>query len=505
MKYVAIASVVSIGGFVMLYENDYHFQTQVDGAMRIGAYGLVAVLVFGLIYAFFRYLMPAINDSLDRANERKLKQSRFAPSTTGLYELPANWMHDERTLQALLMAAVQSQIENPRTLVNPTSEAQLATNAPGMIVDKELPPITDLATLNFKPSRERILLGLGENNEHITVSVPQLCHVAFVGATGGGKSNLMRLVIPQLLAVGADVILADPHYADYDVESGDDWRAIREKMSTRPAIKPSEIDAVLNYFIEQLHKRLELRASGKSWGRSLFLAFDELPVIVDSVKDAPERLGKILREGRKVGLYTIGASQDFLVKTIGGSTGIRDCYRTAVYVGGDRVSASSLLDMPQKTIDDSKLSMGIAYLRCAVTQPARIVRIPYASNQGVAGLLGVSSTVSSENTLDTNGYAPNGVDAIDTLENSGLGGNCQTIDISDIPHSNGVNSSVNTSQSVDTDSDTRKYWYCKVLSEQGLSKTAIIKQVWSNLNGRNYSDISAEYDAIIARIKSEEV
>ena len=129
---------------------------------------------------------------------------------------------------------------------------------------------------------------------------------------------------------------------------------------------------------------------GEKVGAPLFLAYDELPVIVDTVKDAPERLGRILREGRKVQILTVGASQEFLVKTIGGSSGARDQYRTAYYVGGDRTSASALLDLPARTIDDGPLGHGVALLRSKATPAARLVRVPLASNQGIAQMLGAA-------------------------------------------------------------------------------------------------------------------
>jgi hypothetical protein len=163
-----------------------------------------------------------------------------------------------------------------------------------------------------------------------------------------------------------------------------------------PAVKPRDIDAMLDYMCSELDTRLELRNKGEKLPPPLFLAYDELPVIVDTVKDAPERLGRILREGRKVAILTVGASQEFLVKTIGGSSGARDQYRTAYYVGGDRTSASALLDLPARTIDDGPLGHGVALLRSKATPAARLVRVPLASNQGINLLLGAADVATTE-------------------------------------------------------------------------------------------------------------
>lgn len=252
----------------------------------------------------------------------------------------------------------------------------------------ELPGVTDLAALNWRPSIDAILLAVGEGGERITVPAKALCHVALVGSTGGGKSNLLRLLLPQLQACGARVVLADPHFAPVDPESGEDWRPIASRLHMAPAVAPAEIAALFGYLVDELERRLALRRAGKKWGPPLFLALDELPVIADSVDGAVDELGRLLREGRKVSLYSVGASQSMLVKVIGGDSSAREAYRTAFYVGGDLRSAATLLDLAQREIAEGALGRGVAYLRSAATAPARLVRVPYASNEGIGGLLG---------------------------------------------------------------------------------------------------------------------
>jgi hypothetical protein len=254
-----------------------------------------------------------------------------------------------------------------------------------------LPGVTDLASLAFRPSLESILLALGDGGERVTVSAKALCHVALVGSTGGGKSNLIRLLLPQLQACGARVVLADPHFAPVDLETGEDWRPIAARLHMAPAVAPGEIAALLAYLTDELERRLELRRAGTRWGPPLFLALDELPVIADTVPGAVDELGRLLREGRKVSLYSVGASQSMLVKVIGGDSSAREAYRTAFYVGGDLRSATVLLDLAQRDIAEGALGQGVAYLRSRATSPARLVRVPLASNAAVAGLLDVGS------------------------------------------------------------------------------------------------------------------
>lgn len=250
-----------------------------------------------------------------------------------------------------------------------------------------LPGPVDLAALDVRPSEQRILLGMDEHGP-IAVSVQQLCHVALLGSTGGGKSNLLRLLVPQLQAIGAEVGLADPHYAPIDPESGDDWRLIEQRLRFAPAVKAGEIDQLLDYMTEELDRRLERRRKNERVGKPLFLAFDELPSIADTVHNAIPRLGRLLREGRKVHLLTLGASQSMLVKEVGGSSALRDQYRTAVYVGGDRKSAAAILDIAERAIDDGPLGGGVVLLRSEATKPPRLVRVPLVSNEAIAALLG---------------------------------------------------------------------------------------------------------------------
>lgn len=255
-----------------------------------------------------------------------------------------------------------------------------------------LPGVVDLATLGHTPRLDSILLGLGPGGERITVPVGRLCHVALVGATGGGKSNLLRLLIPQLQAIGARVTLADPHYAPYDPETGEDWRPIADRLHLEPARTPDQIGALLDYLHGELHARLERRNRGEPPGPPLFLAYDELPVIVDAVKGAMDAIADLARQGRKVRLYVLGASQTMLVKAVGGDSAARDQFRTAFYVGGDVRSAAALLDLPQRDIAEGALTVGVAYLRSAATTPPCLVRVPLASNAGVAALLSAGVT-----------------------------------------------------------------------------------------------------------------
>jgi hypothetical protein len=327
----------------------------------------------------------------DRAAARR----RLLPDANGRYALP---LEAAQTIALALVEQSRAQQAVPHTFsprieLQAAAQPRLATNTNeigSQLVDPPvLPSRVDLADLlmSHRPSVDRILLAVGPGGVPLTVHAGDLCHVALAGATGGGKSNIMRLLLSQLLAAGAQVVLADPHYTPLDVDSGDDWRPIAGRLKLAPAVNAPDIGHLLTWLAtEELPRRLELRRAGQRVGAPLFLAIDELPAIVADVKDAPAHMSRILREGRKVGLLTIGAAQDFLVKTLGGTGAVRDCYRTAFYVGGDQQTARVLLDVPGR-VDDGQLGQGLAFLRSRVTTPAQLVRVPLASNRAITGLL----------------------------------------------------------------------------------------------------------------------
>lgn len=267
-----------------------------------------------------------------------------------------------------------------------------------------LPGVTDAVTIGHRAHRAAILLALAPGGTPVTVPLSALCHVALVGATGAGKSNALRLLLPQLLAVGARVSLCDPHYTAQDADSGDDWRPIAARLAGAPAVAARDIDAEIDRLCTELHQRLAIRRDGGTVGAPWFLAVDELPVIADTVPDAMPRLTSLLREGRKVGLYVLGASQSMLVKALGGDSSARDAYRTCIYSGGDIRSASALLDIPQRDIPESALGPGVAMVRAAGIA-AQVVRIPYASNAYLHQVLPLPATGSGSGSGSGSGAA----------------------------------------------------------------------------------------------------
>ncbi len=254
----------------------------------------------------------------------------------------------------------------------------------------------------FTPSLDRLFLGVLPDGTPIFCAAKDLCHVALAGTTGGGKSSILRLLLAQLCYAGACVLLLNPHYTHCDIEAdpAEDWTPFERYLLHDPlACRAYE---VIEFYLKHvacdlLPRRLEQYAHSQPLGKPYFLAIEELPAIVANVKHAPEYLATILREGRKVGIYLITVAQDFLVKTIapgGGGGAVRDCYRTAYYVGGDGTTAKVLLDVPMSLLPEQELGQGTVLLRSSrvpLVKQACLVRVPYVDNPALYRLLGPST------------------------------------------------------------------------------------------------------------------
>jgi hypothetical protein len=250
-----------------------------------------------------------------------------------------------------------------------------------------LPGPVDLAgLLSAPPTLDRVLLALGPGGEQLVASAKDMTHIALAGSTGGGKSNILRMLLAQVLAGGAQGVLADPHYAPIDPENGEDWRPIERRLAAPPAVTPAQIADLLAWLSDELQRRLELRRRGELVGRPVYFAADELPAIVAHVPGADAVLGEIVREGRKVRIFALVSAQDWLTKTVGGSQAMKENFRTCYYTGGDKSTARLLLDL-QGRVDDAGLGAGLAWLRSRATPTAQLVRVPLASNAALVNLL----------------------------------------------------------------------------------------------------------------------
>ncbi len=261
---------------------------------------------------------------------------------------------------------------------------------PGDAPPLELPGLMELGQVlgqGWQPTAQSILLGLGPGGTLLTVPAGDaLCHITFAGPTGVGKTNLMRLFLTQLLAAGCEVALLDPHFTPHNPTTGEDWQPIAARLAGGQGAvsdKAHIMDVLEGVARQELPARLDRWHRGQVPGPPRFYALEEAPALADYDKRFMEYVRPLLREGRKLGLYVIMASQDMLVSTLGTSSGVRSQFQTCYYGGGDPYSAKALLGFAPP----NPPGKGVVWLRSSVTQEPALVRVPLVSNESITRLL----------------------------------------------------------------------------------------------------------------------
>jgi hypothetical protein len=283
---------------------------------------------------------------------------------------------------------------------------------------------SELLASGFVPTMSKIFVGQMQDGEDIFVPASKLCHVAIAGKTGGGKGSLMRLIMTQLCFVGARVLLLNPHYmrmvrAEEGEEFDEDWSPF-EGMNPRtgrpyleaPPVACAEFGTIkekLQWAVGTLLQKRKVAArQGDKQFAPYFIVIDEWPSIAKKIKDAPDMLAELLREGRKYRIFVIVASQDFQVKTIGMEGGsVRRCLLTCFYTGGDPTTAKELLyaEAP-KSIPESELGQGTIIMRCTGTEnKAVLALVPFVDNKAVYRLLGPSTFIAQRDEYEADELA----------------------------------------------------------------------------------------------------
>lgn len=414
--------------------------------------------------------------------ELQLKQAEFALKRyMALHYVPPETY--------LVDADIDRMIPLPSLKALPRSSAEERANKTDS-TDLQVPMPFDLASAlhSFRPSPNGIYLGRSATPDGYTdVIVPlnKLWHVALTGPTGGGKTNILLLIVSQLLSdtIGAEVYLADPHYAPMRwTDNGEmiDWRPVEARLTHSPLYDTGTIAEMLQEMAYgELARRMERNRNGEPIGKSVYIGMDEFPVIAAEQPDATIAVGKLLRQGRQFRMYVISSTQDMLLKTIGGNSGIRECYRTGFYTGGDATTARAILDLPQgqKADVEGLGDRGLVYLKTAISS-AQVVRVPFASNEATYRLLGgpapISPTVQEPFT-----------DVRPTFTSSTVQENVNAYE-----------------RATEADVQAVRYWHC----ERNLNKEQTILNVWNCTKGgsKDYKEASAKYDSIVAKASANQ-
>src|SRR5947207_7798993 len=169
----------------------------------------------------------------------------------------------------------------------------------------------------WRPSREQIYLAMLEDGTNVFVPLRDIVHIALAGSTRQGKTSIIRQLMSQLIYVGVDCVLLDPHYTPYDIETGEDWTPFTPHLE-RMGANPMEckgfdrIENVLHWAATALlEKRKARRSASKHPVKDIFFFIDEYPAIVAERRNVQKYVSKLLREGGKYHIHLVIASQDF--------------------------------------------------------------------------------------------------------------------------------------------------------------------------------------------------
>ena len=173
-------------------------------------------------------------------------------------------------------------------------------------------------------SKQSCILNLGESfTGPVTMDLAKVPHILLGGATGSGKSVLLKLLLMQATKKGADVCIAD-------FKGGVDFPPVWHK-ECRMCFEEQSTLKLLTELVEELERRKQLlkasglpnidhhnAATGDNLKRYIF-ACDELAEMLDKTgltKDQKEivakiesRLSIIARQGRAFGIHLILATQ----------------------------------------------------------------------------------------------------------------------------------------------------------------------------------------------------
>lgn len=167
------------------------------------------------------------------------------------------------------------------------------------------------------------------------------CHWLLIGETGSGKSVLATLLACNASQQGSVMIL-DPHYAPGD------WQGFNVVGGGRdyPAI-----NAAMDWALNEMQRRYELRDRGQPVGPLVTIVADELPSLMANCELAGDWLKILTREARKVGIRLMLLTQGAEVKALklDGEGSVRQAF-TYVRLG------KSALDFSKSTKDQELIA-----------------------------------------------------------------------------------------------------------------------------------------------------
>ena len=255
---------------------------------------------------------------------------------------------------------------------------------PEQLTEFTMPSVDDiLAGL----AADEYALGVNQSGEVITCKEYGLYSMSLAGMPGSGKTNSSLWIALQALrkGQGTKLLVADPHYHAGSESLGHSLSAMQSSLLAPVATDFDEIEELIGY----VHSIGKERIDGKADKTPVLLMIDEFTEVCDVLGAGfVDTMRSIVRQYRKVGIYTIAAGQTWDAVSLGGNANLRRLFSSSLVHRTDRTSANMLL--PRGNGDTVEaLNVGQAMYRNMTT--FETIQVPYCDADTVDRLLSQSS------------------------------------------------------------------------------------------------------------------
>ena len=179
------------------------------------------------------------------------------------------------------------------------------------------------------------------------------------------------------------------------------WQPLFQRLEEQPKKSGEEIQDLLSRLVKEIGVRHQREHQhDTTWeDEPIYVFIDEMPEVVSRCPTAPECIDTIGRLGRQYKIFACVATQDGLVQTIKQSTGAQANYKTRIYGGGDKISATRI--MKSKVNDDKEIALqsngaGLTLMLAEGLVAPTFVRAPLVTNEALFSYLDAGPFVLEE-------------------------------------------------------------------------------------------------------------
>jgi hypothetical protein len=422
--------------------------TQAVAPGRVGlSYALtmtaIAALSLGLFVAYDRlYRTPLVRaDEYGRLPMPRRAIAELSPSTDQTLMLIAQSMQQAFELQKVQAESMARLADSVRMSITVKDSHQAAVALPaGHDVPQLVAPSFDMLTGRIdllerlhSTSADSLLLGVDQSGTELRGNLSTLMHTGLLAQTGGGKTTTLAAYALQLAGDSrVQLVIADPHMMELAMleETGSFWRSAPNNMREAIAIlkdtqkeiqRRAEIANKLAQRVQQQTGRrvvlssldrynaLAQRVQGAETFPALVLFADEIKALAAASDDTDAALQSITSEGRKFGIYFVGASQSWKSDVL--STDVRSQFHTRLALYGAQFrQVSELFEITQP--DAKGYTAQLVAPGCAAiwrrAGGISVVKTPYVdldSDAGVDAVYQAMHVIRERRNVARNGYS----------------------------------------------------------------------------------------------------